>query len=89
MVSLFFPAADIGMKASSAATAAAVFLGTVILQAEMKTVPTTMTMMTMNERPHRARARAMRARKLSLSSEAALGKSQQWSCSNGCQCWWL
>ncbi len=47
MTSHLFPAADIGVTALS--VAAAIFLCTFVLQAEMKTAPTTMTAATMNE----------------------------------------
>ena len=52
MVSHLFLAADIGMMALS--VAAAVFLGAVVLQAEMKMVPTTTTTAMVNEMRHSA-----------------------------------
>ncbi len=51
-MSHLFLAADIGMRALS--VAAAIFLGAVLLQVEMKTAPTTTTMATRNETHHGA-----------------------------------
>ncbi len=47
VVSHLFPAADIGVAASSVAVA--VVLGVIVLQVEKKIMPTTMTMATTNE----------------------------------------
>jgi hypothetical protein len=50
VVSHLFLAADIGVTASS--VAAAVVLGTIVLQVEIKMAPTTMTVVTTNETCH-------------------------------------
>ena len=50
MVSYLFPDTDIDMTALS--VAAAIFLSAIVLQAETKTEPTMMTMVTMNETRH-------------------------------------